>query len=177
MSIAATLTLLLVACSDDDDDSVTGENNSAPTATRAAGESAGSGQNGGDADFHACSLFTGAELGAVLGVEMNDGRDYLATAPGATNCTWEGGANVFVEVLLEDGEDWYDAIHIPGAAVGEVEEIDGVGDIATWDEFLGTLDVVESDRFVSVQPLVGFTGLNKQQVAIQIAQLALERLP
>jgi hypothetical protein len=180
MFAGVSLALLFAACTGDDDSS-DDQGNGAPAATQTTNDSSSDdddeGDGGEDSDFHACSLFTGAELGAALGVELADGRDYLATARGATNCTWEGDITVFVEVLLEDGKDWYDAIHIPDAAVGEVEEIEGVGDVAIWDDFLGALDVVEDDRFVSVQPLVGFSDLDQQEVAIQIAQLALERLP
>jgi hypothetical protein len=169
--------VLLAGCGGDSDD----DENSVLTATTnpdEVSETATSASDSGNSDdFHACSLFTGQELGDLLGVEMTDGRDYLPTAAGATNCTWEGDAQVFVEVLLEDGQDWFDAIHIEGVGAGDTEEIDGIGDVAVWDSFLGTLDVVDGERFISVQPLVSFTDLDDKEAAIAIAEATLERLP
>ncbi|HET7738453.1 MAG TPA: hypothetical protein VFK32_07755, partial [Tepidiformaceae bacterium] len=69
---------------------------------------ADSGGSAGNPDFHACDLFTAEEIGAVLDEEVPEGVDYLAVAAGATNCSWDF---VFIEVLLEDGEDWFDAVH------------------------------------------------------------------
>lgn len=182
--LAAALSIVAGACSGGDSGEET--EGGPPGPTKTSNDAGGNGGNqkpgataasGANDDFHACSLFSGAELGSAVGVQLNDGRDYLATAPGATNCVWEGGANIFVEVLLEGGRDWNSAIHIPGARDDDMEKIEGVGDVATWDSLLNTLDVVDGDRFVSVQPLVGVSGLKDQEVAVQVAKLTLERLP
>src|SRR5690606_32585788 len=133
-----------------------------PSATQAAsasqpgnedGDSGGDNNgdvSGEDSDFHACSLSTGAELSEILESELEDGRDYLSTAARATTCVWEGDVVVYIEVLLDGGEGWFNAIHMPDPEATETEEVDGLGDKALWDDFLGTLDVVQNDRFVSV---------------------------
>jgi hypothetical protein len=192
LPVSLLLTLLLAGCSGGDDDDAANDTDNGAATTDSSNDGGDDsetpddsdsgedddGNSGGDdeaSDFHACSLFTGAELSEALGVQLSDGRDYLAVAAGATNCTWEGDIVLFVEVLLEGGEAWYDAIHVPGVGTGEAEEVEGVGDVALYDSFLNTLDVVDGDRFISVQS-IGGTRDNKE-VAIQVAEMALERLP
>lgn len=193
-----TLLLFLAACGggDDGDDGSTDDAAGEPTATATTGGDDGGDEtqepedtedaggdatgDGGDSNFHACSLFTAAEVGAVLDAEVSEGRDYLATAPGATQCTWEttdGSSAVFIEVLLDGGQDWFDAVHIEGDQLADIEELDGLGDVAVYDKFLNTVDVVDDDRFVSVQPVLFFSDLDDKTVGVELAEMTLERLP
>lgn len=174
--------LVFGACGGDDDDE--GSGSAGPTATSAATQPGGNGgsgntngNDGDDSDFHACSLFTGDEMSEILEASMDDGRDYLSTAARATTCEWQGDVVIYIEVLLDGGDGWFEAIHMPDAEATKTEEVDGLGDKALWDEFLGTLDVVQDDRFISIQPLVGFSGLDSKEVAIDLARRSLERLP
>lgn len=185
--VGLALVLVVAGCGGDDDSDGGGGNGGSDAAQATNTPSGNSGgetpeatatdsEGGNDADFHACSLFTGAEMSEAIGAQVADGRDYLATAAKATNCVWEGDVVIYIEVLLEDGPSWYDAIHIVDAE-DDVEEVEGLGDEALWNEFLGTLDVIEGDRFISIQPLVGFSELDSKEVALELAPLTLERLP
>lgn len=191
--LALSLLLLLAACGGDDDGTSGVDDDGGATTTQISnGDGDDDAQpsetenldgdddddRGAPSDFHACDLFTGAEMSDLVGTQMNDGRDYLATADGATNCLWEGDIQVFVEVLLEGGQDWYDAVHFPGANdPGDTEDVEGIGDVAIWDSFLGTLDTVDDDRFVAVQAITSFTDYDDKEVATEVAQAALARLP
>lgn len=202
--LALTFVLLLAACGGDDDDDSGDDGANGPTATEAtdggdngeetdapeetdagddgeetdAPEETGAGDDdGGGSDFHACDVMTSEEVGAIVGAEMGEGRDYLATGPGATQCEWisaDSANTVYVEVMTEGGPDWYEAIHFEAE---DLEEIAGVGDEATWDTFLDSLDAIEGDKFVSVQPIFFFREVDDKAVAIELAKLALERVP
>jgi len=195
--LGLTLLLLLAACGGDDDDDAgdDGSGNGA-TATEATDggddggdqtdapedteDSGDDDDDGGDSGFHACDLMTSEEVSAIVGAEVGEGRDYLATGPGATQCEWaseDSSTVVYIEAMTEGGPDWYEAIHFPSGDPGDTEEVDGVGDEATWDTFLDSLDAIEGDKFVAVQPLLFFSEADDKTVAIELAKLALERVP
>lgn len=166
------LALVAGACGGDDSDGP-GDDGANNGGTVTESPAAGRDGRSSASDFHACDLFTADEISEIFGDQAGEGEDYLAVAADATACSWNF---VFIEVLLEDGPDWYDAVHLADDD-SDVEEVGGLGDTAAWDTFLRTLDVVDGDRYLSVQPIVGFLDLDAREVAIELAEIALERLP
>ena len=129
---------------------------------------------------HACDLITPEEVSAAVGFTVGPGRDYLAAARGATQCEWAGpgvvAPVVYAEVLTKGGENWFKAIHIPNAALPEVE-IPGLGDKAFYSNDLNTVDVVSGDRYISLQ-LIGArsAGVDEQTAGAALAQALLAKL-
>jgi hypothetical protein len=171
--------IALSACGGDDDDDTANDAGDEPTAAADAtdgdaepanetdhadeDEGEGDGDEGdeddGDDDDasgeHACDLLTAEEVSAAVGLEVGEGRDYLAAAPDATQCEWMAtdGGTVYAEVLTEGGQGYYEAVTFgiddPDAAF-QAEEVEGIGDEAVFDD-LGVLQVVDGDNYVSVQ--------------------------
>ena len=185
--------LAFAACGGDDDDSGDGGDSQEPTAsapadgddgsangeepTDAPGDDEGNDGNGGQVE-HACDLLTPEEVAAAVGVEVGEGRDYLATAQGATNCEWQSPeeVTVYMEVLPSGGRDYFDAIHIADSDPAfEEEPVDGLGDEAIYSD-LGVLDVVDGDGFVSVQIVVFFSDLDEMTAAEALAEVILQKL-
>lgn len=198
-ALIAVLMLLAVACGGGDDDDSSDADSDEPTAEATDNSDGGDDAEDDDAEEtdapddsddedegdddavsgdHACTYITPAELSEILGEEFGEGRDYLATANGATACTWESdaGAAVFVEVLHDGGPDYYDAVHIEGFDSGfEETEVDGIGDKAIYSD-IGVLDVVDGDKYISVQPVLFFSDLDELDVSQEIAAIVLANL-
>lgn len=204
VGLAVLVLLALVACGGDDDESGNDGDGQEPTASAPADGDGNSGDDGeapteapdddeptgtpGDNDDdendgsggqgdHTCNLLTPEEVSSAVGVEVGEGRDYLATAPGATNCEWqstEESVTVYAEVLTEGGRDYFDAVHLPDPAFEE-EPVEGIGDEAIYSD-LGVLDVVDGDTFVSVQMVVFFSELDELTAAQALAETILQKL-
>jgi hypothetical protein len=170
------LSLVLAACGGGDGDDADHGNN----LPGGPGSQDGDGDEGGDhSDFHACSLFTAQEIGAVTEEDMQEGREHGPAFEGATGCTWEsseGPTVVFVELRLEGGQDFYEAT-MEGVSEGQLQEVQGIGDVARWDTFLGVVEVVDDDRFISVQPVIVLSEVDNRAVGLKLAEMAVERLP
>lgn len=204
VGLAALVLLALVACGGDDDDTSNGGDGQEPTAsepadgdddggddgeepteapddgepTDVAGDDDDGDGNGGQVDGHACDLVTPEDVSAAVGVEVGEGRDYLATAADATNCEWqstEEAVTVYAEVLLEGGRNWFEAVHF-GEPAFEEQPVEGLGDEAIFSD-LGVLDVVDGDTFISIQMVVFFSDLDELAAAEELARLLLERVP
>lgn len=196
VGLAVLMALLFAACDGDDDDS--GAGTAQPTAAQQTDVANGDGgdeeptdganseeptdapDDDGSADAgHACDVLTPAEVSAAVGVEVGEGRDYLATAADATNCEWQSAdqtVTVYAEVLREGGQAWFDAVHVADDDPAfEEQPVEGIGDEAIYSD-LGVLDVVDGDTFVSVQIVVFFSELEELSAAKGLAEAMLEKL-
>ncbi len=185
ISIAVTsFALLGAACSaGDDDDEVT-------TVTATSEAAAGATQSGSATQpprsssttaaalpaVHVCELITAEEVSAAVGFTVGNPRDYLAAAAGATQCEWTGTGVIYAAVLTKGGASYFKAVHIPNAALPEVE-IPGLGDKALYSQDMNTVDVVSGDTYISVQ-LIGVRsrGVDEQTAGAALAKAILAKL-
>jgi hypothetical protein len=79
-------------------------------------------------------------------------------------------------VLLEGGREWFDALHLPDEDPAP-QPVEGLGDEALWQDGLASLDVVDGDHFITVQPVLFLSDADSFEAAQQIAALVLGRLP
>jgi hypothetical protein len=172
------LLFLLPACGGGDADTTGSDNPTAASQTTVEDDGADqdpTAPSGGAGDVgHTCDLITAAEVSAAVGFEVGEGGDYLATAPGATQCEWPG--TVYAEVLTEGGRDWFESVHFGEPAFEEVD-VPGLGDEALYSEGLGLLDAVSGDIYVAVQ-IIGarFAGIDALTAGTALVEAILAKL-
>lgn len=184
LSISVMTLVLLCACGGNDDDDVqvptvaaTREVTTSATQNGTATQRPGSSPTPETTrSVHACELLTPEDVSAAVGFTVGAGRDYLAGARGATQCEWAGTGVVYAAVLTKGGEAWFKAVHIPNAALPEVE-VPGLGDKALYSNDQNTVDVVSGDTYISVQ-IIGArsAGVDEQTAGANLAKAMLEKL-
>jgi hypothetical protein len=128
----------------------------------------------------ACALVTKAEIESAVSATVLDGAPEqmanLATCsykdPDAPIST-VAGLSVFAAASASDAREVFDLAKRNAA---DVQEVDGLGDDAYWDDILGTLQVLEGTYEVGID-VASDEGVDQRAAAKDIANKALSRLP
>jgi hypothetical protein len=141
-------------------------------------DNGGDDDDGGSADALACELLTPGELATVVDETWGEGDD-TGTTPEASKCTWEnelGTSAIYLEGQTEGGEAWWDIIHDPNDNFDEGESVDGLGDKALWQDGLSVLDVLDGDKYISIQVVVFSQEIDDLAAATELAEMVLARI-
>ena len=132
------------------------------------------------AEIDPCALVTRAEVEAAVGATVLDPKpERLANL---ASCSFHDPAapifslasvNVFAAASESDAQEIFD---LAKGNAADVQEVDGLGDDAYWDDILGTLQVLEGTYEISVDVASG-EGADQRRAAEDIAARALSRLP
>lgn len=157
--------------SDDGDDG--GE---ATDAAASPSEADDSGDGEGDdqdvpEDVDACALLTTDEVGAAIGVSVDDGERF--DEPPFFDCQWSTGAGS-VDLSLVTGER-ADVESYFKIGHESDEEVDDVGEQAYWRSALHTLEVLTGNYSVAVSS--SGSGELTLEAATDLVKKAIERLP
>ena len=176
--------LLLLSACDGGGTTSTREKTQPPTktATTAATRTspASTAQAPAGAEIDACALVTKAEVETAVGATVLDPKpERLANL---ASCSFNDSAapvitavsvNVFVAASESDAREIFDLAKRNAA---DVQEVDGLGDDAYWDDILGTLQVLQGTYEMSVD-VASSEGADQKRAAEDIAAKALSRLP
>lgn len=132
------------------------------------------------AEIDPCALVTKAEIEAAVGTAVLDPKsERLANL---ASCSFHDPAapifslasvTVFAAASESDAREIFD---LAKGNAADVQEVDGLGDDAYWDDILGTLQVLEGTYEISVDVASG-EGADQRRAAEDIAARALSRLP
>lgn len=133
-----------------------------------------------------CGLFDSDELRFALGYTYSEGfeppLDYpvFAGIPGVTRCTYTARETVeafSVGVVYAYAEQLFDDRLERNEEIGDVEEVDGLGDRATWSHAPQELMVLTGDRILLIHPPQQFPSHEERMERThRLAEKALERL-
>jgi hypothetical protein len=163
--LGAMALLLLVATACGDDDNLGVDAQAAREAEASADASATT------ADVEACALLTEAEASELLGVTVTSVEPMVIRAFDA--CEWVNDESLPVQALqvgLFDFKASSQVLRDTAGALGELEEVDGLGDEAVWNS--SQLYILKGDRMMSIFP--SRDGGRDQAVAA--AELVVPRL-
>jgi len=186
-ALAVVLALFAAACSG------SGEDNSLSATTSGRASSSGSSPDDGTEDVDesadapgasepgeggspvdACSLLTLDEIGEIMGGVPSQGEVEGSPAP-FYGCRWDGGSfAVGVSVIswssTEEARDSFDLF------LGDVTEVDGVGDAAL-SNILTDLAFITGSYEVTIDVLVDADDATEAAMAKEFALLVIPRLP
>lgn len=161
---ATTLLIVTAACGGDDDDLGVD-----PQAAREAEASADA--DATTADIEACALLTEAEASELLGATITSVEPMVIRTFDA--CEWVNDATLPIQALqvgLFDFKASSQVLNDTAGAIGDLEEIPGVGDEAYWNG--NQLYILKGERMMSIFP--SRDGGRDQAVAA--AELVVPRL-
>ena len=170
--------LLLSACGGGGTTS-TGEKTQPPAKNATAATTRTSSTPAG-AEIDPCALVTKAEIEVAVGTAVLDPK--LERLANLASCSFNDPAapiitavsvNVFVAASESDAREIFDLAKRNAA---DVQEVDGLGDDAYWDDILGTLQVLQGTYELSID-VTSSEGADQKRAAEDIAAKALSRLP
>ena len=187
MVLAVVLALFAVACGGSEENDSVSTTTSGPVSSDGSSvddqtedavgsaDAAGALESGeGGSPVDACSLLTVEEIGEVVGTVPSEGAAEASPAP-FYGCRWDSESSaVSVSVIswssTEEARDSFDLF------LGDVTEVDGVGDAAL-SNILTDLAFITGSYEVTIDVLVDADDATEAAMAKEFALLVIPRLP
>jgi hypothetical protein len=179
--------VLAMACGGNDDgDGEANDDSDTPAAMTATAPAESTSAAGGDpttapaAELNACELVSAADIEAAIGAPVGEGEP--GQAANLFTCSYADPAFPTVSaaavavLAANNADDAREIYDLAKSNAAEVQEIDGVGEAAYWDDVLNSMQVVEGSYELSID-VASEEGRDEVAVATTIAQKALAALP